>query len=82
MYEKGKVLLLAVAPTQNKEIAIDIATKKNSLYLMNLQRNEMNSYFVDMPMLGIPFHFDGEKLLMLEYLKDAKKRISMLNFEN
>ncbi|KAM3146491.1 hypothetical protein pb186bvf_001460 [Paramecium bursaria] len=82
LYEKGKVLLLAVAPTQNKEIAIDIATKKNSLYLMNLQRNEMNSYFVDMPMLGIPFHFDGEKLLMLEYLKDAKKRISMLNFEN
>ena len=35
-----------------------------------------------MPMLGIPFHFDGERLLMLEYLKDAKKRISMLNFEN
>ncbi|CAD8210023.1 unnamed protein product [Paramecium pentaurelia] len=75
---KTKTLLLSVAPTQNKDIGVDISTKKNSLYLFDLQNQDSNTYYADMPLLQVPFDFKGDQLLMLEYLKEAKKKLSIL----
>ncbi|CAD8125935.1 unnamed protein product [Paramecium sonneborni] len=79
---KTKALLLSVAPTQNKDIGVDISTKKNSLYLFDLQTQENNTFYVDMPLLQVPFDFKGDQLLMLEYLKEAKKKLSILYLNN
>lgn len=80
LLKKEKVLLLTVAPTQNKDLVIDITTKKNSLYLVDLQGQEVTHHNVDMPQLCVPFDYDGTRLLLLEYLKGGKKQLLIYDF--
>lgn len=64
MLSKEKVAILTVAPTQNKDLVIDISTKKNSIYLVDIRAQEMTGHHIDMPNLCVPFDFDGSRILL------------------
>jgi hypothetical protein len=79
MLKREKVVLLTVAPTQNKDLVGDISTVRNSLFLIDLDIGDMTNQHIEMPQLCVPFDFDGNRILLLEYLKGSKKKLEIVD---
>ena len=83
LMHKNQVLIMTVAPTQNKDLGpFDISIRKNNLYVVALDTREMTHYHVEVPQLVVPFDYDGTRVLLLEYLPGAKKRMHTYDFRS
>lgn len=52
---------------------------RNSIFLIDLDVNDMANHHIEMPQLCVPFDFDGNRILLLEYLKGAKKKLLIVD---
>lgn len=68
--------LLLVYMSQNQEEGISISIQKIVLRVKNVWTNEMDETEVEMSNYSVPFDFDGNKFVFIEYLNDKDRNFS------